>query len=560
MKNKLTQAIFLIFAVIMLQGSVFAQDTLDVPAFFPDSGDPALLDFILADTLDGGARVNPNRYYRLGRDSVYIMRGQLLVDFNLKIIADDDPTNSTRPPIIVRGKYDDGVNVKDPFVFVADSLDVYFRNLIFTGIDLDRKAGDWTGPGSYKSDNSRAVYEKCVFNQWDWVLYSTGKNNKFFIRDCVFRNNNINWHPFVGQQFYCGNVPLDTLEITNTTYFNDNAFFLGLENNIANYVRFEHNTLFTSTVDMIRARYLTNAKIVSNIIYGDQALGETEYERNAGWYTSKGRHASIIDLDTVATDLMEGAGLTEADRNIEVRNNVYFWPQEIKDFWAGNDSVNAISWMNAKTAAMFADDVNYPLLVDADNIEADPEFTDTDMRNWMVSEIVSYAENFRLGQGASLRNYDAFTNNGEMLMLQWPLPESMVYSNQALMTAGHDGLPVGDLNWFPDQKEIWDSLQTTGIRRDDSVIELPRNYQLAQNYPNPFNPSTVINFSIPASGITSLKVYNILGQEVATLVNKELTAGAYQFEFNASNLSSGVYFYKLQSNDYSEVKKMILMK
>ncbi len=560
MKNKLSQAIFIIFAAILLQGSIFAQDTLDVPAFFPDSGDPALLDFILADTLDGGERANPNRYYRLGRDSIYIMRGQLLVDFNLKIIAEDDPTNSTRPPIIIRGKYDDGVNVKDPFVFVADSLNIYFKNIIFTGIDLDRKAGDWTGPGSYKSDNTTVVYEKCVFNQWDWVLYSTGKNNKFFIRDCVFRNNNINWHQFVGQQFYCGNVPLDTLEITNTTFFNDNAFIVGLENNITNYFRFEHNTINITAVDAIRVRYLTNAKIVSNLFYGPHSLGETEYERIAGWYTSKGRHASVIDLDTVATDLMESVGLTEADRDIEVRNNVYFWPQGVKDFWANTDSVNAISWMNDETAAMFADDVNYPLLVAADNIEADPQFVDTDMDNWMVSQIIEFAQKIRAKQSAPLRNYDAYANNGELLMLQWPLPESMVYSNQTLMTAGHDGLPVGDLNWYPDQKEIWDSLQTTGIRRDDSVVELPKNYHLSQNYPNPFNPSTVINFSIPAAGLTTLKVYNILGEEVATLVNKELTAGAYQFEFNASYLSSGVYFYKLQSNKYTEVKKMILMK
>ncbi len=545
--------------MFILQISVFAQDTLNVPAFFPDTGDPALLDFILADTTETGERANPNRYYKLGRDSIYIMRGQLLVDFNLKIIDDDDPTNSTRPPIIVRGKYDDGVNVKDPFAFVEDGLEVYFKNIIFTGIDLDRKAGDWTGPAIFKSDNTKGVFENCVFNQWDWVIYSTGANNKIFIRDCVFRNNNINWHPFVGQQFYCGNVPLDTLEITNTTYFNCNAFFVGLENNITNYVRFEHNTLFTSTADMIRARFLTNGKFLSNIIYGNQVLGETEYERNAGWYTSKGRHASIFDFDTVATDLMATAGLTEADRYIEIKNNAYFWPQEVKDFWANNDSVSGITWMNAETMAMFNDDANYPYLTDENNVEADPQFTNSEMTNWMISEIVGYAEKFRTGQAAPLRNYDAFVNSGEMLMLQWPLPESMVYSNTNLMTAGHDGLPVGDLNWYPDKKVEWEALQLTGIRKDES-IELPSKYSLSQNYPNPFNPSTVINFSVPKSGVTTLKVFNVLGQEVATLVNKELSAGNYKYEFDAGQLTSGLYIYQLQSDSYSEVRKMMLIK
>ena len=114
MNTKLAKLFFILIAVAFANVSILAQDTLNVPAFFPDSGDPALLDFILADTLDGGARANPNRVYKLGRDSIYIMRGQLLVDFNLSIVADDDPTNASRPPIIVGGKYDDGANVKDP--------------------------------------------------------------------------------------------------------------------------------------------------------------------------------------------------------------------------------------------------------------------------------------------------------------------------------------------------------------------------------------------------------------------------------------------------------------
>jgi hypothetical protein len=559
MKQKLRQAMFIAFAVLMLQGSIFAQDTLNVPAFFPDSGDPALLDFILADTLDGGTRANPDRVYKLGRDSVYIMRGQLRVDFNLSIIADDDPTESTRPPIIVRGKYDDGVNVKDPFVFIADSLNIFFKNIIFTGVDLDRKVGDWTGPALLNSDYTKVVFEKCVFNQWDWVIYSNGKHNSIFIKDSNFRNNNINWHPFVGQQFYCGNVPLDTLSITNTTYFNDNAFIVGLENNITDYFRFEHNTVYTTTVDPIRVRFLTNAKIVSNIFYGPHAIGETEYERNAGWYTSNGKHASIIDLDTVATDLMEAAGLTEADRNIEVDGNAYFWPQAIKDFWTGNDSVSAVSWMNVETQSMFDDDTNYPLLVEGTNLEEDPQFTNTGMEAWTVGAVVGYADDFRNGRSSPVRNYDAEVNGGEMLMLQWPLPETLQYANTNLMTAGHDDLPVGDLNWYPEQKIIWEENELTGISKEEG-ISLPSEYTLSQNYPNPFNPSTIINFSIPTSGVTTLKVFNILGQEVATLVNKKLSVGAYRFEFDASELTTGVYVYKLQSNNYSEAKKMMLLK
>lgn len=89
---------------------------------------------------------------------------------------------------------------------------------------------------------------------------------------------------------------------------------------------------------------------------------------------------------------------------------------------------------------------------------------------------------------------------------------------------------------------------------------LPSTYILAQNYPNPFNPSTEIRFSIPEGNDISLKVYNLLGQEVATLVNEFKTAGDYRLSFDASGLSSGMYFYRLQSAGHSVARMMSLVK
>lgn len=92
---------------------------------------------------------------------------------------------------------------------------------------------------------------------------------------------------------------------------------------------------------------------------------------------------------------------------------------------------------------------------------------------------------------------------------------------------------------------------------------IPEKFSLSQNYPNPFNPSTKIKFAIPHTSSvaqTFLYVFDILGREVATLVNQQLAPGTYQTEWNASNHPSGLYFYKLTSGDYSETKKMILLK
>lgn len=107
----------------------------------------------------------------------------------------------------------------------------------------------------------------------------------------------------------------------------------------------------------------------------------------------------------------------------------------------------------------------------------------------------------------------------------------------------------------------------TGIENKKFAVS---KYELAQNYPNPFNPTTKISYQIPKAGLVSLKVYNILGKEIASLVNEEKPAGSYEVQFDGRNLSSGIYFYKLsvsalrsqdrQAGNYSSVKKMVLIK
>jgi len=96
-----------------------------------------------------------------------------------------------------------------------------------------------------------------------------------------------------------------------------------------------------------------------------------------------------------------------------------------------------------------------------------------------------------------------------------------------------------------------------GIAKKDGI---PTTYALYQNYPNPFNPSTTINFDVPKESKVVLKVYNILGQEVATLVNEKMVAGSYSYQFSEGNLSSGMYIYRLQAGDYTLTKKMTLLK
>jgi hypothetical protein len=113
--------------------------------------------------------------------------------------------------------------------------------------------------------------------------------------------------------------------------------------------------------------------------------------------------------------------------------------------------------------------------------------------------------------------------------------------------------------------EVQDTFGVMGFRDfTTDVNEIPGStpsaYALEQNFPNPFNPGTTINFSIPTEGFVTLDVYNSIGQKVASLVNETKTAGSYTVGFDATNLTSGIYFYRISSGSFSETKKMILLK
>jgi hypothetical protein len=117
------------------------------------------------------------------------------------------------------------------------------------------------------------------------------------------------------------------------------------------------------------------------------------------------------------------------------------------------------------------------------------------------------------------------------------------------MTAATDGKPVGDLNWFG----------LTAVKGPQSVIA--NTFSLSAAYPNPFNPSTTVSFTLAKSGIVSLKVYNVMGQLVKTIVNNEFkNQGASTYRISMNDVPSGLYFYTLTQGNQSITKKMMLVK
>ena len=173
-------------------------------------------------------------------------------------------------------------------------------------------------------------------------------------------------------------------------------------------------------------------------------------------------------------------------------------------------------------------------------------------------------------------NGDSITSNN-VIPINYPGDRSMVLCSgskdlkinpgdtQTIVIAQLIARGTSNLNSVTELKLLSDIAQNLynsgfviGIEPISSIT--PSNFMLHQNYPNPFNPTTKIKFESPKSSFVKLVVYDILGREVVKLVNEKLTAGSYETEWNASAYPSGVYFYKLTTNDFSEVKKMLFIK
>lgn len=135
----------------------------------------------------------------------------------------------------------------------------------------------------------------------------------------------------------------------------------------------------------------------------------------------------------------------------------------------------------------------------------------------------------------------------------WGLHKSGTYNQLYWVTkAGSQWITIGMFNTILKSKY--------NLVNVEDKPEVLHSFKLNQNYPNPFNPRTIIRYSIPQKVFTSIKIYNLLGKEVALLVNEEQSAGMHEVEFNASNLASGVYIYKITAGSYTESKKLVFMK
>jgi hypothetical protein len=466
------------------------------------------------------------------------------------------------------------------------NLDLLVKNINFSIGNTNGGSGGWAF-FNFGGPNMKLQVDNCILEHtwWVWVggppkLSTVKFTNSYFVNmdgHSCRRNGGI-------VDFNNGSAFLqDTLLVENCTHVNfQGTAYKFRDGYVVNRAIFNHNDFINCSGFVIMNNGdQTNLSITNNIYVNCQLqdFAPVLIKADAGEVDDDGLPMGLVNLKVDST-FTANVGT----HGVYVNRNLAYWDPSL----ANIDSIinatkvdNRTDWVsqriiaNSRTTTLFANHATYPKLYNGGWISKKPTFAGTDVLfTTRLATLKSYAMAcIDTTYGTPLSSWRKSTNpeGTSFVYADFPIPIDLSYTDADLLGAGLGGFPLGDLGWFPTQLAAWNAQSATERATIQANVngtvgvatahqELPQNFQLQQNYPNPFNPSTVIDYTISKAGNVTLKVYNMLGQEVAALVNGHQEANTYKVNFNASGLPSGVYIYELRSGSNVASGKMLLMK
>ena len=537
--KKLVTSFFVI--LLLISPNLFAQDTLDVAWDAVGTLNIA----IEGDTLPDGSR-NENRVYRLARDGYYLIDGILQIGggYTLRIVGAEGA--GARPLLIPATEEGSSSRL---FHFNADAE---LKNLFCTDINDLCQISPKNMMRLY-GDSATVIIDNCFFDgDAQAFVRMNNPDEKIYITNSIFRNAASGLDPWDGLFFSARGGYQHTIHLENCTFFVAANRFIQYYDYTVRNLYINHCT-FVQFAGVDGGNFDTGQTV--NLTFTNNVLMDVGYE---GEDNPDGQQGMLV-VDVLNT---EDFGVDE-EREVLLANNVYGWTTEISDWLDSKEDTDRFVFTDSTSDSI----ANvYSNMAIQNNIEEEILFSDPPE----IAQAVTYAEHRYIDSNDLQpirvdRNGVGPANEIETLGLSEDEYDFDYPTTQAAYTHADGGLfPAGDLNWFPAKKAEWESW-VTGIKSTPGAA-MPKDFALEQNYPNPFNPTTTINYNLSIPSNVKMVIYNALGQQVKVLVNNQSQkAGSYSVQWDGKDdsgnvVSSGIYFYRLDSDNLTMSKKMLMLK
>ena len=523
-----------------------------------------LNDFIIGDTLPNGTRRDPNVVYVLTRGGLYLSSAVMNTGtWDLRITANDS-TTSRRPVIFLVGN-------PPPGNFANLRGNLWLRNVILGGYN-ELVPANLTGlQGSLFNTAAQGVdivIDSCILKTTNGNHIRTDQAPRVVkVTNCIF-----------GDMGYLGRSNLgagkaidlragscDSLVLLNNTFVNWQDRIIRHFASTLNiqYIRFEHNTLANG---MSYHGLLSLGRVGKRVIIRDNLLVDAFALGNDSDAVRQAEFSDGGELDQWGFPRMSWVIANPNDTTSWlVQNNYYYISPGGQSFWDSASVLPIIANPPLTPGAPLTHKICSRIGADSTTAFRLANVSLPNIPNLMVTMMKWYrrpAASGGAGKTKVTSNWAAQYDFDRRGYIYYRDSLNCAYStSNSLYSAASCGYPVGDLKWFPARYAAWktDPCVQIALPVNDKP-DVPATFSLDQNYPNPFNPDTKITFTLGKAGLTSLVVYNVLGQKVATLLAKDMTAGLHEVSFDASNLSTGMYFYRLESGKNFDVKKMMVLK
>jgi hypothetical protein len=583
---------------VLFPALLFAQtDTVDVPDFFA-SGEGTLNNAVSAKITAGTLS---NTVFRLKPFGLYVLSATITVPAGKKLtIMAPDPgtTQETAPPMIC---WTPSTGVSTTFNFDCFG-DIYMKNVwilyattntaglgtqVGSALEIDQDTTDNLNIGRFQN----VIFDYAPISNGGGAVTVSASHARLSFENCYFRNNTDTHFRYYGRAvsfpFGTSGWHIDSLSFVNTTFANIGYVYMQEGAEYADYVKFNHCTFLNTVMYTVESGWWHWLSITNSIYVNPYMFG---YTPAVDGRTAVGGALNIDSIGT--TNFSFSVPFTENQRHILFANNSYFVEKWLTNYMApynaatnptgGNSFSNAVGAINpdsvprampimsAKTMGFFSNKTTWPY-VSMQNVldSTDPGFL-------IPPTNIVGIKSFLLRKWTDNSDTTWAFDPGSDVNQVWPMNEQMRYSSAKVKTAGMGGMPLGDLSrWWNSQPTVYANWKAQAATEDQTItnwltngitgigaqgVGVPGEFALGQNYPNPFNPTTQITYAVPQHGQVTLKVFNVLGMEVAKLVSEVQAAGNHTVTFDAARLSSGVYFYRLQAGRESMTRKMLFVK